>query len=385
LRRAATALPLVAGLPTTNLARVRSGADHSAQAATPATLIVREKEPENLEFPFQILDRFLTPNEQFYTRCHFPIPKVEVASWRLKVEGAVERPLELTHAELLQLPTRSAPVLLECAGNGRSFLVPKAKGVPWELGAVNTAEWTGVPLAVLLQKAGLRDTAVDVVLEGADAGELKTEPRPAGKIHFARSLPVTKARQPEVLLAYRMNGRVLPAAHGFPLRAVVPGWYGMASIKWLQRIVVTDRPFTGFFQSIDYSYFERRQGFPSVVPITELQVKAEIARPARDEQIKPDIPYRVHGAAWTGDSEVTRVEISTDGGSHWTDARLVGKRERFTWRFWEYSWHTPAQAGRHHLMARATDQRGRVQPMEHDPDRRNYMISHVVPVEVEVG
>jgi DMSO/TMAO reductase YedYZ molybdopterin-dependent catalytic subunit len=347
-------------------------------------LIIRQKEPANLEFPFPTLDSFITPNERFYVRNHFAVPRLDVAAWRLKVEGAVARPLELDYDELRKLPARTLTATLECTGNSRVFLVPKARGVPWELGAVGNARWTGVPLAALLDRAGLRDQAVEVILEGADAGEISEEPKSPGTIHFARSLPVAKARQDNVLLGYQMNGTDLPTAHGFPLRAVVAGWYGMASIKWLTRIVVTDSPFQGYFQTFDYSIFERRAGLPVLVPVTELEVKAEIARPVQDEVVPTNTAYRIHGAAWTGESEVTKVEVSTNGGRSWVEARLLDKAVRNAWRLWEYEWQTPARPGHHTLMARATDRRGRVQPLERDSDRRNYLISHVLPIAVEV-
>jgi DMSO/TMAO reductase YedYZ molybdopterin-dependent catalytic subunit len=237
-------------------------------------------------------------------------------------------------------------------------------------------------LAALLARAGVRDQAVDVILEGADGGEVKDEPKPAGFVPFARGLPLKKARQPEILLAHRMNGAVLPEDHGFPVRAVVPGWYGVASIKWLTRILVTDRPFHGFYQSIDYSYFERRNGLPALVPITELEVKAQVARPVANERVPADKDYRIHGAAWTGESEVAKVEVSTDGGQTWAAAKFLGKPVAYSWRLWEFNWRAPPP-GRHTVMARATDQRGRTQPMRRDPDRRSYLISHVLPVEVD--
>jgi DMSO/TMAO reductase YedYZ molybdopterin-dependent catalytic subunit len=272
---------------------------------------------------------------------------------------------------------------LECAGNGRAFLSPKAKGVQWELGAVSTAEWTGVPLAALLEKAGVKKGAVDVVLEGTDTGEPKNDAKPAGALHFTRGLPLEKATKPEVLLAYKMNGAALPANHGFPLRAVVGGWYGVASIKWLSRILVTDRPFAGFDQSIDYSVWERRSGIPSLVPLTEMEVKSSIARPVAGDVVAAKEDYRVYGAAWTGEAEVSKVEVSTDGGSNWQEAKLLGKPVPFAWRLWEYVW-KPAKAGKYTLLSRATDTRRRIQPPERDPDRRNYAVNHVLPVEVEV-
>jgi len=347
-------------------------------------LIPRQRNPDNLEFPFATLDSFITPNEKFYVRNHFEQPKLDSGSWRLKIEGAVQRESQLTFDELRKMPARTVTATLECAGNCRAFLVPKAKGVPWELGAVGNADWTGVPLAAILERAGLRDSAVEVVLEGADSGEITADIKPAGKIHFARSLPLAKARSSEVLLAYQMNGVDLPPAHGFPLRAIVPGWYGVASIKWLTRLVVTDRPFNGFFQSFDYSYFSKEKGLSWVVPITELELKAQIARPAAGEAIKSDSNYRIHGAAWTGESDISKVEVSTDGGETWLEARLLEEKARHAWRLWEYAWHTPKKTGEARIMARATDAKGRIQPLERDPDRRNYLISHVLPVDVTI-
>jgi DMSO/TMAO reductase YedYZ molybdopterin-dependent catalytic subunit len=348
-------------------------------------LTIRESQPENLESPFSALDSFITPNNLFFVRAHFARPQgLDARTWRLKVEGAVERPLELSYDELRKMPSRTGIALLECAGNGRVFLVPKASGLLWELGGVSNAEWTGVPLAAVLEKAGLKAGAVEVIAEGADTGEIRDEPRSPGKIPFARSLPLDKARQPEVLLAYQMNGADLPPAHGYPVRLLVPGWYSMASVKWLTRLVVTDRPFRGFFQTLQYAYFERRHGEPTLVPTTALQVKAQIARPVLGEVVKADSVYRMRGAAWTGESEIKKVDVSTDGGKNWQEAKLLDRSVRHAWRLWEYRWQTPPKAGRYALLARATDQDGRSQPLERDPDRRNYMISHVLPVEVEV-
>jgi DMSO/TMAO reductase YedYZ molybdopterin-dependent catalytic subunit len=356
------------------------------QAKPDSALIPREKDPDNLEFPFHTLDGFLTPNDRFYVRNHFAMPTVEAATWRLKVVGAVRRPLELTYDQVLALPAQTRAVTLECAGNGRAFLNPKAKGVPWELGAVSTAEWKGVPLDAVLERAGVKPEAVDVVLEGSDKGELKNEIKPAGNpFPFARGLPLEKARKSDVLLAYKMNDAVLPKEHGFPLRAVVGGWYGVASVKWLSRVVVTDRPFMGYDQTIDYAVWDRSSGLPSLTPITDMQVKASIARPRAGEAVAPNKDYRVHGAAWTGsDSTIEKVEVSTDGGKSWSPAKLLGKEVPLAWRLWEYVWKTPGSS-KQTLMARATDRKGRVQVMERDPDRRNYMISHVLPVEVRVG
>ena len=356
----------------------------SLQGSEPLQRIQRSQTPLTLETPIAALDRPITPNPLFYVRNHFPTPMLQANTWRLRVTGAVERELELTLDEVRRMPSRSVTMTLECAGNSRSMLNPVTRGVQWGNGAVSTTEWTGVSLLDVLNRAGLRQNAVDVVLEGADRGEITAEPRSPGVIHFARSLPLAKARQQVVLLAYRMGNAELPANHGFPLRAVVPGWYGMASVKWLTRIVVTDRPFNGYFQSLDYSIYERRQGLVTVVPLAEMQVKSVIVSPTPMQRIAPNTPHRVHGAAWTGESEITRVEISSDGGRTWAQARLLENARAHCWRMWEFPWRTPAQAGRVTLMARATDARGNAQPMQRDTDRRNYMINHVLPVEVDV-
>lgn len=350
-----------------------------------AGLIVREKEPENLESPFSTLTSFVTANEQFFIRSHFAVPKINRDTWRLQVEGLVRHPCELSFADLLKLPSRTVTMALECAGNSRIFLSPKVSGLQWELGAVGNAEWTGVPLAAVLKHAGLKPGAVEVVLEGADSGEIKKEPQSPGKIHFARSLPLAKALMPEVILAYHMNGQPLSASHGFPVRAIVPGWYGMASVKWLNRIVVSDSTFRGYFQTSDYTFWEERDGLPiQLLPVTEIEVKAQITRPVLHEVVPANSVYRVHGSAWTGESEIAKVELSTDGGATWHDTKVLGEPIPYSWRLWEYYWRTPPEPTTSILMARATDARGNVQPMQRDTHRGAYMITHVQPIEVEI-
>jgi DMSO/TMAO reductase YedYZ molybdopterin-dependent catalytic subunit len=388
----------VSGVTTAALLPFLSGADKSAWAQTPAaeriargvsvqgetSLIVRQREPENLEFVFSKLDSFLTPNDRFYVRTHFATPMLDAAKWQLRVEGAVQNPLTLSYDELLKMPSRKIPATLECAGNGRVYLTPPARGVQWEQGAVSTAEWTGVPLSALLARAGLNADALEIVLEGADSGEIKDPPHPAGAIRFARSLPLTKAQNQDVLIAYRMNDVPLPVSHGFPVRAIVPGWYGVASVKWLTRILVLSQPFQGHFQTIDYAYWQKVSGLPTRVPITEMLVKASIARPTFREILPAGSMYRVSGAAWAGETAISKVEISADGGKSWNLARLQNQPVPYSWRLWEYDWRVPASPGRYALMARATDARGSTQPMQRDPDRENYLVNHVVPVEVDV-
>src|SRR6187401_1310254 len=279
--------------------------------------IVRSESPLNLEMPFSTVDGFLTPTKSFYVRNHFPIPTIDRNAWWLHVEGEVEKPFAINYEQLITLPCLTAPVTLECAGNNRNFLEPKVKGVQWHLGAVGNAEWTGVPLSVLLDRATLKSNACEVVLEGADRGILEDPKSPPGELKFARSVPLEKARR-DVLLAYKMNGEDLPPEHGFPVRAIVPGWYAMASVKWLQRIIVTDRPFNGYYQTLDYAYWkrtehahwERGENVAELTPLSEMQVKAEIARPVEGETVPANTSVRVHGAAWACDAEIAKVELS---------------------------------------------------------------------------
>jgi DMSO/TMAO reductase YedYZ molybdopterin-dependent catalytic subunit len=345
--------------------------------------IVRSEEPLNLEMPFETVESFITPTESFYVRTHFPIPKIDRDAWWLHVGGEVEKPFAINYEELVELNSVTIPVTLECAGNNRNFLEPKVKGVQWELGAVGTAEWTGVPLSLLLDRAVVRPHAREVILEGADHGMLDDPKSPPGELRFLRSVPLEKARR-DVLLAYKMNGRDLPPEHGFPLRAIVPGWYAMASIKWLQRIIVTGQPFTGYYQTMDYSYWNRRGEIAELSALTDLQVKAEIAKPAQGETVLANSSVRIHGAAWAGGNEIVRVEVSTDGGSTWKDATLLGAPKPHAWRLWEFNWQTPTTPGKQTLVARATDSLGGTQPSHRDPDRGTYMINHLLPIEVEV-
>jgi len=344
--------------------------------------IVRGEDPLNLEMPFEKLESLLTPTESFYVRTHFPIPSIDRDAWWLHVEGDVENPFAINYEQLLEFESVTIPVTLECAGNNRSFLAPKVKGVQWGLGAVGTAEWTGVPLSILLDRALARPEAREVILEGADGGMLEDPKSPPGELKFARSLPLSKAYA-DVLLAYKMNGSDLPPQHGFPVRAIVPGWYAMASIKWLQRIIVTSEPFTGYYQTMDYAYWARRGGVAELTPLAEMQIKAEIAKPAQGETVPCDSNVRVHGAAWTSDGEIIKVELSTDGGANWNEVNLIDKPIPNAWRRWEHQWRTPSVAGKQTLIARATDSRGRTQPTERDPDRGTYMINHLLPIEVE--
>ena len=254
-----------------------SSADDASVSS--AGLIVRQREPKNLETPFDRLDSYLTPTELFYIRSHFPAPRLDRASYQLRIDGAVRHPLALSYQQLRNMPSETWIATLECAGNSRVFLVPQVDGAQWALGAAGNAEWTGVPLRHLLEQAGLVDEACEIVLEGADCGIPKDEPRPPDPIAYVWSLPRAKAIQPEVLIAYAMNGQDLPPDHGFPVRAIVPGHYGMASVKWLTRIQPVCEPFHGYWQTSDYAYWDSMDGKPVRRALGEMKIKSEIARP----------------------------------------------------------------------------------------------------------
>src|SRR6201984_1359190 len=265
-----------------------------------AGLAIRQKEPKNLEAPFDRIDSYLTPTELFYIRSHFPTPKLDRASYQLRIDGAVRHPFTLSYEELRNMRSETRVATLECAGNGRVFLVPQVAGAQWELGAVGNAEWTGVPLGALLERAGLEEDACEIVLEGADRGTPAEPPVPPGPVSYARSLPRDKAMQREVLISDQMNGWCLPLDHGYPVRAVVPGHYGMASVKWLTHVYAVREPFQGYWQTSDYGYWDYVDGQPVRRPLGGIKLKSEIFRPSVYETVAPNQAYTVSGAAWAG-------------------------------------------------------------------------------------
>src|SRR3981081_2620410 len=286
----------------------------SGTAVRPVGLVLRQKDPNNLEMPFDQLDDFITPAELFYIRSHFPTPQLDPVSYRLAIAGAVRSELRLSYADIRAMPSRTSCATLECAGNSRVFLGPPVSGAQWELGAVGNAEWTGVPLSVLLESAGLADDVCEIILEGADRGVPKEEPKPPGLISYARSIPRARAMEPDVLIAYQMNGQDLTPDHGYPLRAIVPGYYGMSSVKWLTDIVAATQPFQGYWQTSDYGYWDDSEGIPVRRPLAEMKLKSQIARPRIYERLDPRLPHPNFGAAWAGDTDVTDILISLDAG-----------------------------------------------------------------------
>lgn len=335
--------------------------------------------PENSETPLEKVRSWVTPNRLFFVRNHFPPPNIDLAAWRLRLEGCVESPREWSWDDLAAMPARSVFATVECAGNGRSFLEPRAAGVQWGAGAIGHAEWSGVPLAHLLREAGIRQDALEVLCEGCDMGVEADHPQP---MHFARSLPLAKALDADTLLATHMNGEPLEPRHGFPLRLFVPGWYGVASVKWLRRIEVLSAPFNGYFQTNKYTIQRPTNGGLQTVVVGPMAVKSEIIRPQAGSVLGLGA-NRVFGVAWAGEEAVASVEVSTDGGGTWNEAVMLGPQAAYSWTMWEFLWEAAA-AGHYLLLARARSASGRVQPLEHDPNNGGYLIHHARPLEVTI-
>jgi DMSO/TMAO reductase YedYZ molybdopterin-dependent catalytic subunit len=323
----------------------------------------------NHGMPLEALHYDLTPVGLHYLLTHFDIPAIDAASWRLGVRGRVGRPLSVELDALRARPRRTVRMTMECAGNGRARLDPRPVSQPWLVEAVGTAEWTGVPLHAVLEEAGVDPAAVEVVFTGADHGVERGVEQ-----DYQRSLPVAEAMRDEVLLAYEMNGMPLPPQHGYPLRLVVPGWYGMAHVKWLRDIAVVDVPFDGFQQAVAYRL--RQEAGEAGEPVTRMAPRALLAPPgfpdfmSRTRVVHPGaVP--LEGRAWSGLGPVEHVEVSLDAGQTWAPAVLEGpSQHRWAWRRWTFTWQ--ATVGRYTLSARAVDAEGRTQPVTQEWNRGGF-------------
>jgi sulfane dehydrogenase subunit SoxC len=312
----------------------------------------------NHGLPLEALRHEITPVGLHYLLTHFDIPYVDASAWTLEIAGLVERPVTLGLADIERRPARTEVVTLECAGNGRALYAPHVISQPWLQEAVGTAEWTGTPLAPILEEAGVADEAAEVVFTGLDRGI-------QGDVEhlYERSLPLQEAQRDEILLAYAVNGQPLPPQHGFPLRLIVPGWYGMTSVKWLAAITVVAEPFRGWQQ--DVAYRLRRSEEEQGEPVTRILPRALMIPPgfpdflSRTRFVEAG-RVRLEGRAWSGWAPVERVEVSVDGGESWTDASLGKPSGQFAWSGWAYDWE--AESGEHELSCRATDGLGNVQP-----------------------
>jgi DMSO/TMAO reductase YedYZ molybdopterin-dependent catalytic subunit len=344
--------------------------------------LVRSVRPQDLETPVALLNSWITPNDAFYVRSHLDTPSVDLGSWSLTVDGDVERPLTLKMADLRRMPSVSTPVTLECAGNGRAFFDPPVAGAQWQKGAVGNAHWTGVHLADVLKRAGLKTSGRYVWLDGVD--------RPMGAVpDVVRQLPLGKAMHADTILAYEMNGEPLPVANGFPLRAIVPGWEAAYSVKWLTHVQVSDREHEGFFVQTAYRY-PRMPVAPGatveprdMAPLTGLTVKSLITSPLEGATMSPGT-IKVAGFAWAGEATIVRVDVSTDNGSTWSPATLGNDRAPYAWRQFQFSWRVKTP-GSYLILTRAADDRGRVQPLVAQWNPGGYLFNAVDRVRVNVG
>jgi DMSO/TMAO reductase YedYZ molybdopterin-dependent catalytic subunit len=345
-----------APMPVADERSVALDPEEACQRAIDEGLLVHRAHPLNCETSIPaLIGGVVMPNAHFYVRNHFQTPALDASTWRLVVGGLVERPLSLGFRDLTSMRSETLIVTLECAGNGRAGLAPRVEGEQWQLGAVSTAEWTGVPLVEVLDRAGVEPAARELVFRGADGGSVEG----FGTVAFERSLSIDTARESQALLAYAMNGESLPVQHGYPVRLIVPSWYGVASVKWLTAIDAVAESFDGYFQTTKYCYEGDRDGHSAREPVTLQRVRALITEPTGDEEL-PAGDLAVRGVAWSGAGPIARVEVSIDEGP-WQTARLVGDRHRHSWQWWEIITHLDRQ-GVVSLRCRATDVAGRTQP-----------------------
>jgi DMSO/TMAO reductase YedYZ molybdopterin-dependent catalytic subunit len=347
-------------------------------------MIVRATRPEDLEMPGGAFGNFITPIEDFFVRTHVPVPHVDIATWRLKIDGHVVQPLTMSMDELRRMPSFDLPAVLECAGNGRSFYAPAVAGLQWTNGAVGNGRWRGVRLAALLERAGVKPGAVEILFDGADL--------PVGTMaDFQRSIPLSKALQLTTLLAYEMNGQTLPLKHGFPLRVVVPGWAGDSWVKWITNVRVLNEESNGFWMKNAYLYPSRPVAPGSVPPadimkpVTSLRVKSIIASPTDGSAVDVGKPLFITGAAWSGDAgRIANVDVSLDRGRTWRPATLDKNATAFGWRLWKFRW-IPSSEGYYTILSRARDSRGEVQPLIEDWNPSGYLWNAVGRVNLGAG
>lgn len=345
-------------------------------------MIVRSARFFDLEMPPDFFDSWITPASHFFVRNHMHEPvTLDTETWQLTISGEVEKPLTLTLADLKKLQSHSVTNTLECAGNGRAFQQPHVPGIQWQKGAVGNARFSGPRLRDLLERAGVKPSGKHVMFHGLDEVPGKVPP-------FIRSIPIEKAMDNDTLVALEMNGAALTKHHGFPARALVPGWIGAASCKWLSEVKVLDKEFDGNFMKPGYRYPNHplKPGDPLNVDdshvVTALNVKSIIAMPVNDASVKSKSVH-LHGAAWAGEAEIVKVEISTDAGSTWQPAQLGREQSKYAWRLWSYSWKAP-KAGDYTFMSRATDSQGRVQPATADWNPSGYLYNAIDQVKVHV-
>jgi sulfite oxidase len=357
-----------------------AGAAAQAPVAAPPIpgkekLIVRSSRPVNLEARLGDLTAYRTPEDVFFVRNNYDTAPIDPAQWSMKVEGEVDNPAILRLDDLRKLPAVTEDVTVECAGNGRSFHQPRASGIQWQYGAVANQQFKGVRLADVLALARPRASAQHVAFDGADKPPTPQAP------DFIRSVPLWKALAPQTIVAFEMDGKPIPHLHGGPVRVVVPGFVGSASIKWLERIMVLTEEFNGFYMKSNYTA-PRVDNDKEIYSLQSLEVKSIIVSPAEGARLAAG-KVTAWGWAWAGEGELTGLDVSTDGGKTWTAGTFVPPWDRYSWRKWEFTW--DAAAGSHTIMARATDSLGRVQPAGRAFNRLGYRWNVIHAVKVDVA
>jgi sulfite oxidase len=358
------------------------GADDNIAIPGKDGMIVRSYRFLDLEMPVEYANSFITPVEHFFVRNHMNEPRsLDPSTWRLRIGGEVKKPLTLSLGELTKMEQHTVINTLECAGNGRAFAVPHVPGVQWQRGAVGTGRFSGTRLRDVLERAGVKATGKHVMFRGLDEV-------PGAVPAFIRSIPIEKAMDEDTLVALNMNGAPLPQHHGFPARALVPGWIGAASCKWLAEIKVLEKEFDGNFMSPGYRMpnrpLEPGEGInvEDTHPATALNVKSLIAIPGDSASARSG-HIDIRGVAWAGEADIEKVELSTDSGATWQLAQLGRDRSRYAWRAWRYSWTAP-QNGDYTIVSRATDTQGRVQPDRVRWNPSGYLINVVDRVKIHV-
>jgi DMSO/TMAO reductase YedYZ molybdopterin-dependent catalytic subunit len=352
--------------------------EEACQEAIDAGLVVHRAHPLNCETSIPaLIGGVVMPNARFYVRNHFQIPTLDPNAFRLTVGGLVDRPLSLSLRDLQNMPSQTLVATLECAGNGRTAFEVPVEGEKWAYGAVSTAEWTGVALITVLERAGVKSAAREVLFRGNDCGTVEGR---SGPIQFERSLQVDQARDGDAILAYAMNGEPLPIQHGYPLRLIVPRWFAVASVKWLTEVLLIDKPFDGYYQADKYWYEWEREGQVVREPVTLQRVRALITEPAVGTTV-PRGEIAIRGVAWSGAAPIARVSVNVGNG--WQDARLVGERNRHSWQWWELITRID-EPGETTLRARATDMASRTQPDRPEMNRLGYGNNAIQPVPIRV-
>ena len=318
---------------------------------------IMTSKPLNAETPIENLRSWITPGSVFFDRNQGEIPEkqIELAEWELIVQGEVEKPLRFDFEAIRRMPRAVSCNTFECSGNGRSLLKEKASGNPWTIGGVGNAVWAGVWLRDILELAGLKDSARHVAFEGFE------NPLGASGIKFIRSIPIEKAKS-STLLAYEMNGEPLPHKHGFPMRALALGWFGTNNVKWLHKITVMDKPYEGFFMDTVYRVYQKGEDPKTGKVMNEISVKSIITQPLNGETLQLG-KVVIFGAAYAGEKDIVKVEVSLDSGNTWHETSFIGPHEPFAWRQWQYVWQAQTK-GAYTIMSRATDSHGNQQPAD---------------------